>query len=204
MPVANVRRWGTGNPDPQLTLPPPLHAAPIPPLYPLSTATRYNPGPMTATETTSHRLVLPADANHYGTLYAGSLLGYALENAYATACRAAGPAGNLMLRRVLSLECRRSVPVGALVEIRGAVLQVKRGYLVAGVVGMPLEGHTLPWMDGLLGFAQVDATGLPEALPASIEIAAESPLWQPLVKRLEQLATIRGATADWMAALEGA
>ena len=27
-----------------------------------------------ATETTSHRLVLPADANHPGTLYAGSLL----------------------------------------------------------------------------------------------------------------------------------
>jgi acyl-CoA thioesterase YciA len=159
---------------------------------------------MNSSETTSHRLVLPADANHHGTLYAGSLLRYALENAYATACRAAGPQGSLMLRRVLSLECRRSVPVGALVEIRGAVLQVKRGYLVAGVVGMPLEGHTLPWMDGLLGFAQVDAAGLPEALPAPIELTAENPLWQPLIKRLEQLAAIRGATADWMAALEGA
>ena len=32
-------------------------------------------------ETTTHRLVLPADANHYGTLYAGSLLKYALEAA---------------------------------------------------------------------------------------------------------------------------
>ena len=27
----------------------------------------------TTNETTTHRLVLPADANHYGTLYAGSL-----------------------------------------------------------------------------------------------------------------------------------
>lgn len=160
-------------------------------------------GPMPATETTSHRLVLPADANHHGTLYAGSLLRYALENAYATACRAAGPEANLMLRRVLSLECRRSVPVGALVEIRGAVLQAKRGYLVAGVVGMPLDGHTLPWMDGLLGFAQVDAAGLPVALPQPVELAADTPLWQPLVKRLDQLASIRGATGDWIAALEG-
>jgi acyl-CoA thioesterase YciA len=159
---------------------------------------------MSSLETTSHRLVLPADANHHGTLYAGSLLRYALENAYATACRVAGPEGNLMLRRVLSLECRRSVPVGALVEIRGAVLQAKRGYLVAGVVGMPLEGDTLPWMDGLFGFAQVDAAGLPAALPCSVEVAAEGPLWQPLVKRLDQLAPIRGATGDWMAALEGA
>ena len=159
---------------------------------------------MPATETTSHRLVLPADANHHGTLYAGSLLRYALENAYATACRAAGPAANLMLRRVLSLECRRSVPVGALVEIRGAVLQAKRGYLVAGVVGMPIDGHTLPWMDGLLGFAQVDSAGFPAALPEPVEIMAESPLWRPLIKRLDQLAPIRGATGEWMAALEGA
>jgi acyl-CoA thioesterase YciA len=157
---------------------------------------------MSATETTSHRLVLPADANHHGTLYAGSLLRYALENAYATACRAAGPEANLMLRRVVSLECRRSVPVGALVEIRGAVLQAKRGYLVAGVVGMPLDGHTLPWMDGLLGFAQVDEAGLPVALPEPVEIATDSPLWQPLVKRLDQLASIRGATGDWIAALD--
>ena len=155
---------------------------------------------MSAAETTSHRLVLPADANHFGTLYAGSLLRYALENAYATACRAAGPAGNLMLRRVLSLECRRSVPVGALVEIRGAVLQAKRGYLVAGVVGMPLEGHDVPWMDGLLGFAQVDAAGLPAGLPRPVEAAEPEGFWKPLADRLARLASFKGATADWLAA----
>ncbi|MFM8380132.1 MAG: acyl-CoA hydrolase, partial [Planctomycetia bacterium] len=110
---------------------------------------------MSAPETTSHRLVLPADSNHHGTLYAGSLLRYALETAYATASRSTGADANLMLRRVLSLECRASVPVGTLVEIRGAVLQVRQCYLVVGVVGMPLVGQTLPWMDGLLGFVQV-------------------------------------------------
>lgn len=155
---------------------------------------------MPTPETTSHRLVLPADANHHGTLYAGSLLRYALETAYATACRGAGPAANLMLRRVVSLECRSSVPVGSLVEIRGAVLDVRRGYLVVGVVGMPLPGQTLPWMDGLLGFAQVDAAGLPVDLPAGAESVTDSPLWRPLSSRLEKLAGIRGATADWVAA----
>ena len=155
---------------------------------------------MPASETTSHRLVLPADANHHGTLYAGSLLRYALEAAYATACRAAGPTANLMLRRVVSLECRSSVPVGSLVEIRGAVLDVRRGYLVVGVVGMPLPGNTLPWMDGLLGFAQVDAAGLPVDLPAGTESMPDGALWRPLATRLEKLAGIRGATADWIAA----
>jgi acyl-CoA hydrolase len=159
---------------------------------------------MPAPETTSHRLVLPVDANHHGTLYAGSLLRYALEAAYAAACRGVGPGANLMLRRVLALECRRAVPVGALVEIRGAVLQVRQGYLVVGVVGMPLAGHTLPWMDGLLGFAQVDAAGLPVDLPQAIETVGDAPLWQPLVARLEKLADIRGATADWISAGFGA
>ena len=155
---------------------------------------------MPAPETTSHRLVLPADANHHGTLYAGSLLRYALEAAYATACRGVGPAANLMLRRVLALECRRSVPVGTLVEIRGVVLQARQGYLTVGVVGMPMAGHTLPWMDGLLGFVQVDAAGLPVDLPQPVETAVDQPLWQPLAARLEKLAAIRGATADWIAA----
>ncbi len=153
-----------------------------------------------ATETTSHRLVLPADANHHGTLYAGSLLRYALEAAYATGSRAAGPAANLLLRRVLSLECRRSVPVGTLVEIRCGVLQVRQAYLVVGVVGMPTPGGTLPWMDGLLGFVQVDEAGLPAALPQPIEPISGGRFWQPLIDRSARLATIRGATGDWIAA----
>ena len=155
---------------------------------------------MPVADTTSHRLVLPADANHFGTLYAGSLLRYALEAAYATAVRAAGPETNLVLRRVLSLECRKGVPVGTLVELRGAVLQVRQSYLVAGVVGMPLEGQSLPWMDGLFGFANVNAAGAVVDLPRGVEVAEESVLWQPLVERLGKLAMVRGATADWLAA----
>ena len=149
-------------------------------------------------ETTTHRLVLPADANHYGTLYAGSLLKYALEGAYAAATRGVGPEANLMLRRVLGLECRRSVPVGSLVELRGTVLQVRQCHIVVGVVGMPLATDELPWMDGLFGFVQVDAKGLPVDLPEGVRAADETqPLWRPLLKRLAKTST-RGATGDWI------
>ena len=158
----------------------------------------YN-GPMQGpSETISHRLVLPADANHHGTLYAGSLLRFTLEAAYAAGTRGVGPTANLMLRRVVSVECRRGVPVGALVEIRGAVLQVRQCYLVVGVVGMPLAGQELPWMDALMGFVQVDAAGLPVELPAGIATAARERLWQPLADRLETLSLTRGATAGWI------
>ena len=62
-------------------------------------------------------LVLPSDANHHGTLYAGTLLRLALEAGYATAWRHVGTQANLVLRRVLNLECLRPVPVGETTSI---------------------------------------------------------------------------------------
>ena len=150
-------------------------------------------------EATTHRLVLPADANHYGTLYAGSLLKYGLEAAYAAATRGVGLEANLMLRRVLSVECRRTVPVGTLVELQGAILQVRQCYIDVGVVGMPLADGDVPWMDGLFGFVQVDQNGLPTELPEKIQTASNKTFWTPLLKRLVET-KIRGATADWIAA----
>ena len=93
--------------------------------------------------TTTHRLVLPTDANHHGTLYAGSLLRIALEAAYATAFRAIGEDANLLLRRVLNLECYRQVPVGSMIEIRGLPLHVTRAYMVVGMIGSPLPASSV-------------------------------------------------------------
>ena len=90
---------------------------------------------------------------------------FALEAAYAEATRGVGAQANLMLRRVLNMECRRAVPVGSLVEIKGAILQVRQCHIVVGVVGMPLAEGDLPWMDGLFGFVQVDKQGSPIELP---------------------------------------
>jgi len=61
-----------------------------------------------------------------------------------------------------------------------------------------MEGHEIPWMDGLMGFVQVDAAGLPVELPAGIVSAARERLWQPLADRLETLSRSRGATAGWI------
>src|SRR5580704_3806660 len=103
-----------------------------------------------------HRLVLPTDSNHHDTLYAGSLLRLTLEAAYATAWRHTGPQANLVLRRVLNLECLRPVPVGTVVELQGLVLHQSRAYLVTGLLGSPLQPEEGPWLEALLGFAQVD------------------------------------------------
>jgi len=100
--------------------------------------------------TLTHRLILPVDTNHHGTLYAGSLVRIALESAYATAFRAIGQDATLLLRRVLSIECYKPVPQGSFVEIRGTILHATRAYLVTGLIGVALPGTNGPWMDGLL------------------------------------------------------
>jgi acyl-CoA hydrolase len=140
-----------------------------------------------------HRLVLPTDANHHGTLYAGSLLRLALEASYATAWRHAGTQANLVLRRVLNLECLHPVPVGTVIEIEGAVLHRTHVYLVVGLLGTPLAPGQGPWLEGLLGFAQVDEAGRPAGLPEEAGPAEvpDSAAWQRLGERLNKLLHLR-------------
>jgi acyl-CoA thioesterase YciA len=115
--------------------------------------------------THTHRLILPADANHHGTLYAGSLLRLALEAAYATAHRHIGPKANLVLRRVVDVECYYPAPIGSVVEIVGAAIHQTQAYLVVGLVGSPLDGRLGPWMDGMMGFVQIDDNSRPAGIP---------------------------------------
>jgi acyl-CoA thioesterase YciA len=145
------------------------------------------------TTTLTHRLILPADTNHHGTLYAGSLLRLALEAGYATAWRSTGPEANLVLRRVLNIECLHPVPVGTVIEIQGRALHRTRVYLVTGLIGTPLRADQGPWLEALLGFAQVDSGGRPAALPSD-ENEVEAPEgedWQRLAERLRKLLRLR-------------
>ncbi|WP_145259271.1 acyl-CoA hydrolase [Planctomycetes bacterium Pan216] len=141
--------------------------------------------------TLSHRLILPGDANHYGTLYAGSLLRIALESAYAAAYRYVGREANIVLRRVLNLECYYPVPTGNVVEILGTPLHLTRAYMVIGLIGSPLEDRDGPWMDGLMGFAQVGADGKPAPFPDGLEVCSKGQRWDALLDRLEKLIHLR-------------
>jgi acyl-CoA hydrolase len=144
-------------------------------------------------ETLTHRLVLPRDANHHGTLYAGTLLALALEAGYATAFHAAGLNANLVLKRVLDLRCYEPVPVGQVIQIRGR--QVHRGsaQIVVGLWGTPRSGLSIPWMDGLMQFVQVDPSGRPEPLdeePDDSPTPLDAP-WSGLHDRAQRLLRIR-------------
>jgi acyl-CoA thioesterase YciA len=144
-------------------------------------------------ETLTHRLVLPRDANHHGTLYAGTLLALALEAGYATAFRAAGLNANLVLKRVLDLRCYEPVPVGQVVQIRGRQIHRGSAQIVVALWGTPLPDRSAPWMDGVMQFVQVDESGRPEPLeeePDDQPIIVDPP-WSGLQERTRKLLRVR-------------
>lgn len=150
--------------------------------------------PDSAPETLTHRLILPRDANHYGTLYAGSLMSLLLEAGYATAYRSVGRSANLVLRRVLDLRCFEPVPVGEVVEIRGREVHRARAQVVVGLIGSPLAGRNRAWVDGLMQFVQVNDSGHPEPLegePIEGQFAALSGSWRNLRERAKKLLSVR-------------
>jgi acyl-CoA hydrolase len=144
-------------------------------------------------ETRTHHLVLPRDANHHGTLYAGVLLALALEAGYATAYRAAGLSANLVLKRVLDLRCFEPVPVGHVIEIRGCEVVRARAHVVVGLFGTALVNRPGPWMDGLMQFVQIDDDGRPEPLegePSDEPMPLPLP-WDDLRDRALRLLSVR-------------
>jgi acyl-CoA thioesterase YciA len=144
-------------------------------------------------ETLTHRLVLPRDANHHGTLYAGVLLSLSLEAGYATAFRAAGLNANLVLKRVLDLRCYEPVSVGRVVQIRGREIHRARAQIVVGLWGSSSADQTSPWMDALMQFVQVDDTGRPKPLddePDDEPLMLDPP-WSHLRERARKLLQIR-------------
>jgi|GEM_PF-6861057 hypothetical protein len=64
-----------------------------------------------------------------------------------------------------SLIFSRVLPLTHANHSEGTVLQRTQVYLVTELIGAPLEAQQGPWMEALLGFAQVDDTGRPDALP---------------------------------------
>jgi hypothetical protein len=97
------------------------------------------------------------------------------------------------LRRVLNLECLRPVPVGTVIEIEGAALHRGQAYLVTDLVGSPLKPGEGPWLEALLGFAQVDEAGRPAGLPewAGPADVPDSDAWRRLGERLHKLLHLR-------------
>ena len=94
--------------------------------------------PQMVTETT--QLVLPAQANHYGTLFAGEALSMMAGADYTVASRFAR--GNVVLASVDTVRFIAPVPVGRLLTLRAAVLHSSRSAIRVEVTGLCEDTQT--------------------------------------------------------------
>ncbi|MFV0410307.1 MAG: acyl-CoA thioesterase [Paracoccus sp. (in: a-proteobacteria)] len=78
-------------------------------------------------------LILPAQANHYGTLFAGNALSMMANAAYAAASRQAR--GNVVLASVDGLRFTAPVPVGSLLNLSARIARSGRSSMQVEVTG---------------------------------------------------------------------
>ncbi|HMQ41071.1 MAG TPA: acyl-CoA thioesterase [Paracoccus sp. (in: a-proteobacteria)] len=121
--------------------------------------------PQTVMETT--QLVLPAQANHYGTLFAGDALSLMTGAAYAVAARHAR--GNVVLASVAEARFTAPVPVGSLLILRAEILKTGRSAILVEVTAQgedPQTGHRILAAQGQFNMVAVNDRGRPRKINA--------------------------------------
>lgn len=112
-------------------------------------------------------LVLPAQANHYGTLFAGQALSMLAQAAFTAASRHAR--ANVVLAGVDNLRFTAPVPVGQLFVISARVVSAGRSSMQVEVVAGredPQTGDKAPVVQGQFQMVAVNEHGRPKKITA--------------------------------------
>lgn len=112
-------------------------------------------------------LVLPAQANHYGTLFAGQALSMLAQAAFTAASRHAR--SNVVLAGVQDLRFTAPVPVGQLFIITARVTHAGRSSMVVEVAASredPQTGDKAPVAQGQFQMVAVNQHGRPKKITA--------------------------------------
>ena len=112
-------------------------------------------------------LVLPAQANHYGTLFAGQALSMLAQAAFTAASRYAR--ANVVLAGVDGLRFTAPVPVGQLFVISARVVSAGRSSMQVEVVAGredPQTGDKAPVAQGQFQMVAVNEQGRPKKITA--------------------------------------
>ena len=112
-------------------------------------------------------LVLPAQANHYGTLFAGQALSMLAQAAFTAASRHAR--SNVVLAGVQDLRFTAPVPVGQLFVIKARVTHAGRSSMTVEVEASredPQTGDKAPVAQGQFQMVAVNEHGRPKKITA--------------------------------------
>lgn len=114
-----------------------------------------------------HALILPAQANHRGTLFAGQGL-QSLATAAFLAARQRAQC-EVVMAAASGVDFLAPIPVGHALTLRAAVCRVGRTSMTVSVTGLAARPgfRTTEVLQGRFEMVAVNAAGRPVALPAS-------------------------------------
>ncbi|SDD21541.1 Acyl-CoA hydrolase [Paracoccus isoporae] len=115
--------------------------------------------------TESTRMVLPAQTNHHGTLFAGSALSMLADAAFTAASRHARE--KVVLAGVRDMRFTAPIPVGSLFGISAQVISSGRSSMIVRVTGTrehPETGETAQVVEGRFQMVAVTADGRPKKI----------------------------------------
>lgn len=112
------------------------------------------------THPTTSELILPEQANHYGTLFGGHALGLLAKGAFAAAFRQVG--GAVVMAAVDHVDFHVPVAVGVLLDLTAEVIGTGRTSLTVEVTGTVAGAKVL---SGRFVMVAVDEAGRPRAIP---------------------------------------
>lgn len=121
-----------------------------------------------------HHVVMGADLNHHGTLFAGQGAKWFVESGFIAAANITSPE-NIVCVNIHGMHFKTRVPLGTVVRFESKMVLSGQTRLIAYVkaVKSENEGHIV---DGFLTFVHVDPQGHPKPHGITIEADTEEDL----------------------------
>ncbi len=118
-----------------------------------------------------HHVVMGADLNHHGTLFAGQGAKWFVEAGFIAAANLTAPE-NVVCVNIHGMQFKKSVPAGTILNYISKIVLAGKTRMVAYVKVVKSKNRELI-VDGFLTFVNVDRNGRP--LPHGITIEAVTP-----------------------------
>jgi acyl-CoA hydrolase len=122
-------------------------------------------------------VVLPEQANHYGTLYGANALQIMGKAAFVSATRHARC--SVVMAKADSIEFRKPISIGAIIDVRATVVvqgKTSMTVLVEVVAENSTGGTRTPSISGRFVMVAIDRDGVPVPLPVSDQFRSEDRL----------------------------
>ena len=114
-----------------------------------------------------HHVVMGADLNHHGTLFAGQGAKWFVEAGFISAANLTSPE-NIVCANIHGMQFKKPVPAGTVIRLESKVILTGTARMVAHV--KVIKSKTEEFIvDGFLTFVHVDLTGRPQPHGITIE-----------------------------------